>query len=644
MTDFKAMVKIVNENKKRLNKLYEISFVKLDTADKDYQNAINDMFDATKLEKSTTNYIALKKRLLDLKDQSLKIALKEQNIDEKVLKDCYLIVKDFYEKNHTNLIQTIKQTCKISPFYSALLDMVHNVGCELNSAQIKWQKIIIDEGVESLKDFDFEEVLNLLSKKGFYQLDDKTKADRAYAAISDGENGVKKHIITKDLQGLENALDKCKFLAYSEVFFDEFKKIDEIISLFLVSTKPQNDDEKSYTLYIQKLKDAFMDTKDPIKAYQKCEIAWMDVKSPLQIGHFLEYYEDKFTHAVALEWDIRIDDEYEFCKDSFNKDLKKAFDSIYNLSGIINENAHRQTHQNIDKTQFHICTPMLFYAAELNGLFSAQVVPNDEKVSAKYGKKIFAFLNFVYESAKAKDFMKLSRLIFDDEFLKFGLFVLYKNEALWKKVYEITTIGHEGGHMFFMDLDTENVMNKSGVFKNIEEFKATSGGVYKYFFTDNKTSFMVDGEFKNYLKTYNIDETNILDMAVFYDIIKRAVGLNAWKKVDEVSAYYTEGLIFLKILFDSKVLSFDDKLSIDFSLDALDRFKLEFKNAYLKLAKTYLSKTDASEFLKEYCFSKDGYFESTHTRANEFSKHYHQMYEKYSNTLDESGDFEYFKA
>ncbi|WXG60920.1 hypothetical protein VB002_05440 [Campylobacter concisus] len=59
---------------------------------------------------------------------------------------------------------------------------------------------------------------------------------------------------------------------------------------------------------------------------------------------------------------------------------------------------------------------MIYYAAELNGLFSAQVVPNDESVSAKCGKKIFAFVNHVYEGAKAKPFMKLGAEIFSREF------------------------------------------------------------------------------------------------------------------------------------------------------------------------------------------------------------------------------------
>jgi hypothetical protein len=52
----------------------------------------------------------------------------------------------------------------------------------------------------------------------------------------------------------------------------------------------------------------------------------------------------------------------------------------------------------VDETQLYIGQPILYYAAEFNGLFSAQVVPNDEQVSAELGKKIFAYADFVMES------------------------------------------------------------------------------------------------------------------------------------------------------------------------------------------------------------------------------------------------------
>ena len=55
-------------------------------------------------------------------------------------------------------------------------------------------------------------------------------------------------------------------------------------------------------------------------------------------------------------------------------------------------------------------------------------------------------------------------------------------------------------------------MNRSGVFKNIEEFKATTGGVVAFF----------------------LDEEHALKRHLLSDVIKRSVGLIGWMKTGEV--------------------------------------------------------------------------------------------------------------
>ncbi len=47
---------------------------------------------------------------------------------------------------------------------------------------------------------------------------------------------------------------------------------------------------------------------------------------------------------------------------------------------------------------------------------------------------------------------------------------------IWKRVYEVSTIGHEFGHIFLLLMIPKN--NESEwFFKNIEEYKATTGGL-----------------------------------------------------------------------------------------------------------------------------------------------------------------------
>ncbi len=41
-------------------------------------------------------------------------------------------------------------------------------------------------------------------------------------------------------------------------------------------------------------------------------------------------------------------------------------------------------------------------------------------------------------------------------------------------------------------------------------------------------------------------------MPVFHELIKRAIGLISWQRVDEVKPYYTEGLIHLSLLLKAK--------------------------------------------------------------------------------------------
>ena len=349
----------------------------------------------------------------------------------------------------------------------------------------------------------------------------------------------------------------------------------------------------------------------------------MKISTPIQIGHPLEYYEDHFRKAVALEWDIRLTNPKIQNNNERVSKIKNMFKNIFeNLEKTEHKSIYDFSLKSLDKVQLYLGRPALFFAAEFNGLFSAQVVPNDEIVSKEYGKKIFAFSDEILQGQRAKPFLKLSKEIFGQEFLSKERSFLFntKNDSKWHQVYDITTIGHEFGHILWCDDETETVMNKTANFKNIEEFKATTGGLVS-FFTD------VDSNEKE------------LEEYVISDTIKRAVGLIGWMEVDEVQPYYCEGMIHLFGLFETKVLSWDienKKLSIDTSTQTIESLKQWYVKTYSKLALHYLEKKDASVFLEDYAIKKNNKFTSSNETIDNFIQYYFKRYQDIGQELDTS--------
>jgi hypothetical protein len=258
----------------------------------------------------------------------------------------------------------------------------------------------------------------------------------------------------------------------------------------------------------------------------------------------------------------------------------------------------------VDRTQLYIGQPMLYYAAEFNGLFSAQVVPNDEQVSSELGKKIFAYADFVLESKKSKPVMRLSVETMGEAFVKKQRALAEHEPALWHKLYDISTIGHEYGHILWIDADTETKMNATGQFKNIEEFKATTGGLMAFFHHEEEA-----------LKDHIVD-----------DLVSRAVGLMAWREGGEVLPYYCEGLIHLDILFGSGFITYDGEIRIDYN--RYDAMKAAYIQAYETLAKTYLEKEDAYNYLSRYARKEEGVFLPVNEEIRAFVEHYYTRYKE----------------
>ncbi len=547
------------------------------------------------LEINEDNILALKKRFFHLREDSLLNLLKQKNYSKEELQeiqlDLYELTKNFWLKEHEKLINELAPF--VGPFYSEILRGVHKIGIVFSKWQREWTTHIIhtiNEELSMMFNGDEAKVMSYLMENSLLDVGHNDEiGERCYSVLVKGESG--KYIV------------QC----YSEKFKNEVEEIVKYIDELIINLEKLDDEYKlQWIMYFHSLKMALLENKrsELIKKWAAVDKIWMDIKSPIQVGHPLEYYEDKYRKAVALELDVRIQ----------NPEIKSSVkENIINMykKYCKNEKLLNVALANIDKTQLYISTPATFYGAEFNGLFSAQVVPNDEVVSREKGKKIFAFVDKVYEDIKARPKMAISYKVLGKEFMD-RFYKELEDKEKFIKVYDITTIGHEFGHILWVDEKSETIMNKSGMFKNIEEFKATTGGLMAFF----------ENEDENLI-------SSVLD-----DTVKRAVGLISWMEVDEVLPYYIEGLIHLTGLFETKILHFNGT-NLEYNYDNYDKLKEWYKKTYLFEAEVYSKKEDAKVFLDKFVF-KDKNFYPKNKVVLDFVKYYYNLYKEIGGKIYEA--------
>jgi uncharacterized tellurite resistance protein B-like protein len=612
LNDLQKIYDFLNEQKTVTNKL--ISHLENEEFDK--LGLIDDFAKALKLEMTSDLRFALVTRLVNLRDDSLVQVLKKLEKNEKEIIDLqeksYGFVKEYWHEKHTKLIDLIVQNNLLTPFYREVFIGVYNVGLQMSAWQTSWTAHIINGVNKDLMakfDGNEEKIMKYLEDEKLLDLGHGgITADRCYSAL------------VKDA-------DKYKSQAYIKAFKKETTEVVDALEEFadkLIELEDEIYNQKwDYVLYIQALIKAFSEdrTDELVSKWADVDRAWMKIKTPIQIGHPLEYYEDHFRKAVALEWDIRLTNPKFAQNDHRVNKMKSAFSKIFeNLEKNEKTEEYKKiydfSYKSLDKVQLYVGRPALFFGAELSGMFSAQVVPNDEIVSLEEGKKIFAFSDEILQSSRAKPFLKLSREIFGQELLTTDRTFLFNETVSWHQVYDISTVGHEYGHILWCDDETESFMNKSGNFKNIEEFKATTGGLISFFLDES-------------------DDEKHLKNQVLIDLVKRSVGLIGWMEVDEVQPYYCEGLIHLKGLFESGILDWqNEKLIIDLSDEKYENLKNWYIKNYSNLAKHYLDKLDATQFLNIYATKTEKYFMPNDEKINSFVKYYFKKYQEIGQELD----------
>ncbi|MCG3660251.1 invasion protein CiaB [Aliarcobacter butzleri] len=611
LNDLQKIYDFLNDQKTKTNELIKF----LENKEFDKLTLIDDFAKSLNLEMKDDLRFALVTRLVNLRDDSLVQVLKKLEKNEKEIielqEKAYQFVKEYWHDIHTKFIDFIIENNLLTPFYREVFIGVYNVGLQMSSWQTSWTAHIIN-GInkELVGKFDGDEakIMKYLEDEKLFDLGHGgITADRCYSAlVKDG--------------------DKYKSQAYIKAFKKETTEVVDALEEFadkLIELEDEIYNQKwDYVLYIQALIKAFSEdrTNELVSKWADVDRAWMKIKTPIQIGHPLEYYEDHFRKAVALEWDIRLTNPKFAQNDHRVNKIKSAFSKIY--SSFEPNDSYKKIYdfsfKSLDKVQLYVGRPALFFGAEFNGLFSAQVVPNDEVVSLEEGKKIFAFSDEILQTSRAKPFLKLSQEIFGQKLLTRDRMFLFNETASWHQVYDISTIGHEYGHILWCDDETESVMNKTGNFKNIEEFKATTGGLISYLLDEDT------------------DELHLKEQ-ILIDLAKRSVGLIGWMEVDEVQPYYCEGLIHLNGLFESGVLSWDDenkKLNIDISDVKFEALKAWYITNYTALAKHYLDKKDATQFLNNYATKKEKYFMPNDENINSFVKYYFKRYQEIGQELD----------
>ena len=611
LEDVQKLYDFISSQKDEINKLYEY----LENNDNDKLEIIQKFATTLGLTLSDDLKLALLTRLVNLRDDSLVQVLKKEDYDENQIIDlqeqAYQFVKEFWLDIQHKRLDFISQENLLTPFYREVFKGVYGVGIAMSVWQSSWTKLIIN-GVnkELLKKFDNndEKVMNFLEENNLFDIGHEGLiADRSYSML-----------VKED--------DTYKSVAYRTAFKKEVSTVIDALEEFVDSLVELEDEvynqKWEYIQYLQAIITAFSEkrTEMLVSKWADVDTAWMKIKTPIQIGHPLEYYEDHFRKAVALEWDIRLINPTISNNNQRVEKIKTMFGELFEKiqQNDIEKNIYEFSLKSLDKVQLYLGRPALFFGAEFNGLFSAQVVPNDEIVSAKEGKKIFAFSDEILQGQRAKPFLKLSTEIFGQEFLTHERTFLFQENTKWHRVYDITTIGHEFGHILWCDDETESVMNRSGNFKNIEEFKATTGGLVS-FFMDKQT-----------------DEKE-LEEFVISDTIKRAVGLIGWMEVDEVQPYYCEGLIHLTGLFKTKVLRWDieeSKLTINLAKENITILKQWYIDTYKKLALHYLAKKNATLFLNNYAKKDEKYFAPIDPTINNFVQYYFNRYKEIGQELE----------
>ncbi|MDQ7085469.1 MAG: invasion protein CiaB [Sulfurovum sp.] len=254
------------------------------------------------IPRDSEGYMAGLTRLVGLREDALEQVMQKNGFDARKIEMkkevAYGFVSHFHLERHEELIQWIEQEQLLTPFYRSLIFGVHYVGRQMTLWQSDWTRQIINKinpELSALCDNDESQVLAMLQDEGLLDKDTQGNVgDRCYSVLQKDEAGAYQSV------------------AYSEAFPQHVAGVSTSL-LQLIKRLEKEEDEvfgqkEEWIAYFIALEEAFThkQTDALIGKWAEVDRKWMAVKAPLQVGHPLEYYEDHYRKAVALEWDLRI--------------------------------------------------------------------------------------------------------------------------------------------------------------------------------------------------------------------------------------------------------------------------------------------------------------------------------------------------
>lgn len=524
------------------------------------------------LERDKKVDYALCERVIALKEEPILQILKDRD-NLKELKTMMIEeVSKFYAQIFERILGYVEDNALLTPFYRSLLKGAHKIGLGFNAWFIKWNEELIEgSNVEIVKRGCEREMIESIDKARGEEW-----GERSYSVVRfEGERAV--------------------FYPYARAFPQEIGLILSSIKELLEEIS-ESGEGKEFCTYFQALYKAlsYQERDGLIEAWREVDRAWSEIKAPIQIAHPFEYYEDIYRHSVAPEWDIRLSNPYATYRAELQEGMIEMQKHFTHKLGITFSNEEK-----IKETLFFDCMPLCFYGSLNNGLFSAQVIPNDESIEKK---KIFAYTHRILHSLRAKPQTKLEVEIFPREFLLSYREIL-ESEERWKEVYHLSTNGHEYGHILWVDERSEGLMNERGEYKNLEEFKATCGGLVRHFYKGGRSK----------------------DLLI--DHLHRSIKLISYQRVEEVLPYYCEGLLHLSGAFESGILSFEGgALEVNWSKSEV--YVAWYLEVYERLLMHYVEHRESGEFLFGFVEKKEGIYLPLQREVREFVEHYYKRYLK----------------